>query len=124
MAPSLGSLNIARLPSVLDPIVMECSEFRAFFWASSQSPTIPPTEDRGLWLRDCVAIYLNFLHTNRAVARRGIGGAPPNFYKIAQFGNFFNPIRKVWRQAYLKKIIHLCPYNLIKFKEILQSCSK
>ena len=40
------------LPSVLDPIVMECSEFRAFFWAFSQSPTIPPTEDRGLWLRD------------------------------------------------------------------------
>ena len=32
---------------------MECSEFRAFFWAFSQSPTIPPTEDRGLWLRDC-----------------------------------------------------------------------
>ena len=51
-APSL-SLNIARLPSVLDPIVMECSEFHAFFWAFSQSPTIPPTEDRGLWLRDC-----------------------------------------------------------------------
>ena len=50
-APSL-SLNIARLPSVLDPIVMECSEFHAFFWAFSQSPTIPPTEDRGLWLRD------------------------------------------------------------------------
>ena len=41
------------MPSVLDPIVMECSEFRAFFWAFSQSPTIPPTEDRGLWLRDC-----------------------------------------------------------------------
>ena len=32
---------------------MECSEFCAFFWAFSQSPTIPPTEDRGLWLRDC-----------------------------------------------------------------------
>ena len=32
---------------------MECSEFRAFFLAFSQSPTIPPTEDRGLWLRDC-----------------------------------------------------------------------
>ena len=48
----LRSLNIARLPSVLDPIVMECSEFRAFFWAFSQSLTIPPTEDRGLWLRD------------------------------------------------------------------------
>ena len=31
---------------------MECSEFRAFFLAFSQSPTIPPTEDRGLWLRD------------------------------------------------------------------------
>ena len=42
------------MPSVLDPIVMECSEFRAFFLAFSQSPTIPPTEDRGLWLRDCV----------------------------------------------------------------------
>ena len=52
LAPSLRSLNIARLPSVLDPIVMECSEFCAFFWAFSQSPTIPPTEDRGLWLRD------------------------------------------------------------------------
>ena len=42
-----------EIPSVLDPIVMECSEFRAFFWAFSQSPTIPPTEDRGLCLRDC-----------------------------------------------------------------------
>ena len=41
------------MPSVLDPIVIECSEFRAFFLAFSQSPTIPPTEDRGLWLRDC-----------------------------------------------------------------------
>ena len=42
----------ACMPSVLDPIVMECSEFRAIFWAFSQSPTIPSTEDRGLWLRD------------------------------------------------------------------------
>ena len=46
-------IEIRALPSVLDPIVMECSEFRAFFWAFSQSPTIPPTEDRVLWLRDC-----------------------------------------------------------------------
>ena len=35
---TMQKLNIARLPSVLDPIVMECSEFRAFFWAFSQSP--------------------------------------------------------------------------------------
>ena len=47
----LHRLNIARLSSVLDPIVMECSEFRAFFWAFSH---IPPTEDRGLWLRDWI----------------------------------------------------------------------
>ena len=33
-------LKFARLPSVLDPIVMECSEFCAFFSAFSQSPTI------------------------------------------------------------------------------------
>ena len=50
----------------------------------------------------------------RAVAREGIGGVrhppPPNFYKIAQFGIFFNPIRKVWRQAYFKKIIHFNIY--------------
>ena len=26
-----------------------------FSSAFSQSPTIPPTEDRGLWQRDCVA---------------------------------------------------------------------
>ena len=32
---------------------MECSELCALFWAFSQIPTIPPTEDRGLWLRDC-----------------------------------------------------------------------
>ena len=62
---------------------------------------------------------------DRAVARGVLGTRPPpNFYKVAQFGNFFNPIRKVWRQAYFKKIIHLCPCNLIKFKGILQSCSK
>ena len=50
--PCKAPSSIARLPSVLDPIVMECREFRAFFWAFSQSPTISPTEDRGLWLRD------------------------------------------------------------------------
>ena len=49
---TLRSLSIARLPSVLGLIVMECSECRAFFWSFSQSPTIPPEEDRGLWLRD------------------------------------------------------------------------
>ena len=34
---------------------MECSEFRAFFWAFSQSPTIPPTEDRGSGYEICLA---------------------------------------------------------------------
>ena len=33
---------------------MDCSEFCAFFWAFSRSPTIPPTDDRGVWLRDWV----------------------------------------------------------------------
>ena len=33
---------------------MECSEFRAFFWAFTQSPTILPIEDCGHWLRDCI----------------------------------------------------------------------
>ena len=63
-----------------------------------------------------------------AVARGGVlgggGAALPNFYKIAQFGNFVNPIRKIWRRAYFKKLIHLCPYNLTKFKEIVQSHCK
>ena len=35
---------------------MECSEFRALFWAFAQSPMIPPTEDRALWLRDCFVV--------------------------------------------------------------------
>ena len=51
--PLLTSKELERLPSVLDPIVMECSKFRAFFWASSRSLTIPLTQDRWLWLRGC-----------------------------------------------------------------------
>lgn len=58
--PSLTSLNIARLPCILDPIVVNRSEVIVFFLASSRSPTaIPrPTEDRGLWLQDCTIACL------------------------------------------------------------------
>ena len=46
----LPSLNIAPLPSALDSIVMESSEFREFefFWAFIQGLTIPTREDLGL----------------------------------------------------------------------------
>ena len=46
------------LPSVLDPTVMKCSEFRAFFRAFFQIQATPPREDRGLWLHDWSAAFL------------------------------------------------------------------
>ena len=56
----------------------------------------------------------------RAVARGGILGCsiPPTFTKLRN-----SEIFSILFGKYGGKHIHLCSYNLIKFKEILQSCS-
>ena len=87
--PCKASSSFARLPSVLDPIVMECSEFRAFFWAFSQSPTIPPTEDRGLWLRDCVVYFV-----------------PCNLVQTVANRAYSESLRKMLRSGYFLIIVH------------------
>ena len=80
------------------------------FYAFSQSPTIPPTEDRGLWLRDWARI--------EPTISRGGGYTDKNATDLVQLVNFIK----------LQQVCSDQAYRNLSFADLLQlvetSCKK